>query len=45
MTIASGWIGSSAVGETAQRWMSAAGQTINVGVPFWMSALAGKAKG
>lgn len=27
MTIASGWIGSSAVGETAQRWMSAAGQT------------------
>ncbi|UWM66545.1 hypothetical protein [Enterobacter sp. CP102] len=45
MTIASGWIGSSAVGETAQRWMSAAGPTINVGVPFWMSALAGKSKG
>lgn len=45
MTIASGWIGSSAVGETAQRWMSAAGPTINVGVPFWMSTLAGKSKG
>lgn len=45
MTIASGWIGSSAVGETAQRWMSAAGPAINVGVPFWMSTLAGKSKG
>lgn len=45
MTVGSGWIGSSAVGETAQRWMSAAGPAINVGVPFWMSTLAGKSKG
>ncbi|WP_171999581.1 hypothetical protein [Cronobacter sp. JZ38] len=45
MTITSGWIGSSAAGETAQRWMSGAGPAISVGVPFWMSALVGKSKG
>lgn len=45
MTVGAGWVGSSAVGETGQRWMSAAGPAIRVGVPFWMSGLVGKSKG
>ncbi|EAR9329218.1 TPA: hypothetical protein R4G38_003172 [Salmonella enterica subsp. enterica serovar Kentucky] len=34
MTINSGWVGSSAVSETGQRWMSAAGRSVRVGTPF-----------
>lgn len=37
-----GWIGSSAVAETGQRWMSAAGSAVRIGVPFWMSQMAGQ---
>lgn len=37
-----GWIGSSAVAETGQRWMSAAGSAVRIGVPFWMSGMAGQ---
>lgn len=36
-----GWIGSSAVAQTGQRWMSAAGSALKVPTPFWMSSLAG----
>lgn len=35
-----GWIGSSAVAETGQRWMSAAGSAVRIGAPFWMSQMA-----
>lgn len=37
-----GWIGASAVSETGERWMAAAGAKVGVGTPFWMSTLAGK---
>ncbi|AXD22175.1 MULTISPECIES: hypothetical protein [Enterobacteriaceae] len=43
MAIGSGWVGSSAVSTTGQRWMSAAGSKVKVGTPFWMSSLVGKA--
>lgn len=39
MAIGSGWVGSQAVAETGQRWMSAAGSAVKVSTPFWMSAL------
>ncbi|ENA6191246.1 hypothetical protein ABGB79_004591 [Salmonella enterica subsp. enterica] len=42
MAIGSGWVGSQAVAETGQRWMSAAGSAVKVFTPFWMSALVGK---
>lgn len=42
MAIGSGWVGSQAVAETGQRWMSAAGSAVKVSTPFWMSALVGK---
>lgn len=42
MAIGSGWVGSQAVAETGQRWMSAAGSAVKVPAPFWMSALVGK---
>lgn len=42
MAIGSGWVGSSAVATTGQRWMSAAGSAVKVGTPFWMSGLVGK---
>lgn len=42
MAIGSGWVGSQAVEETGQRWMSAAGAAVKVSTPFWMSALVGK---
>ncbi len=42
MTIAAGWVGSNTVGETGQRWMSAAGPALQLGVPFWMSTLPGR---
>lgn len=35
-----GWIGSSAVGETGQRWMSAAASAVRIGAPLWMSQMA-----
>ncbi|HDJ1984853.1 TPA: hypothetical protein PPS74_004945, partial [Salmonella enterica subsp. enterica serovar Concord] len=44
MTINSGWVGSSAVSETGQRWMSAAGRSVRVGTPFWMRTLVGKSR-
>lgn len=40
-----GWIGASAVSETGERWMAAAGAKVGVGTPFWMSTLAGKSVG
>ncbi|EKQ3557751.1 hypothetical protein P4464_002288 [Salmonella enterica] len=42
MAIGSGWVGSQAVAETGQRWMSAAGAALRAPAPFWMSALVGK---
>ncbi|EJT8608600.1 hypothetical protein N3740_001141 [Salmonella enterica subsp. enterica serovar Newport] len=42
MAIGSGWVGSQAVAETGQRWMSAAGSALRAPAPFWMSALVGK---
>ena len=36
-----GWIGSSAVSETGQRWMSAAAGQLRLGLPVWMSRFAG----
>lgn len=44
MAISGPWIGSSAVAETGQRWMSAAGAAVRVGTPFWISALGGQSK-
>lgn len=43
MAISGGWVGSSAVGVTGQRWISAAGSSVRVGTPFHMSTLVGKA--
>ncbi len=43
MAIGSGWVGSSAVATSGQRWMSAAGSAVKVGKPFYMSSLIGKA--
>lgn len=43
MAIGSGWVGSSGVSTTGQRWMSAAGSKVKVNTPFWMSGLVGKA--
>lgn len=34
------WLGSSAVAETGQRWMSAAGSAVRIGAPFRMSQMA-----
>ncbi|ELD1608249.1 putative receptor-recognizing phage tail fiber adhesin (plasmid) [Escherichia coli] len=42
MSIVSGWVGSSSVTETSQRWVSAAGAAVRVGTPFSMSNLVGK---
>ncbi|EHK1061235.1 hypothetical protein R4U18_001620 [Salmonella enterica] len=42
MAVGSGWVGSQAVAETGQRWMSAAGAALRTPAPFWMSALVGK---
>lgn len=39
-----GWIGSSAVNETGQRWMSAAGAAVRRPAPFYMSQLANQSK-
>lgn len=44
MAISSGWVGSSAVNETGQRWMSAAMEAVRLGRPAWMSAMVGRSK-
>ncbi|EMB8467663.1 receptor-recognizing protein [Enterobacter hormaechei] len=44
MAIGSGWVGSSAVNETGQRWMSAAGRAVQVSPPFWIKTLVGKSR-
>ena len=44
MAISSGWVGSSAVSETGQRWMSAAMQAVRLGRPAYMSAMVGRSK-
>ncbi|MCM8228970.1 receptor-recognizing protein [Enterobacter hormaechei] len=41
---APGWIGESAAQETGQRWMKDAGAALRIGVPFWMSQMAGQSK-
>lgn len=42
--VSGGWVGSQAVSETGQRWMSAAGSKLRLPVPFWMSQLVGRSK-
>lgn len=37
-----GWIGSSAVDETGERWMAQAGAKVRLTTPFWMSQMAGQ---
>ncbi|ENB5604994.1 receptor-recognizing protein, partial [Shigella flexneri] len=37
-----GWIGTSAVAETGQRWMTAASRELRLGNPSWMSQFAGR---
>lgn len=44
MAISSGWVGSSAVNETGQRWMSAAMEAVRLGRPAWMSQMVGRSK-
>ena len=44
MAIKAGWVGSSAVAETGQRWMSAAMQAVRLGRPAYMSAMVGRSK-
>ncbi|EPU9412238.1 receptor-recognizing protein [Escherichia coli] len=44
MAIQAGWVGSSAVSETGQRWMSAAMQAVRLGRPAYMSAMVGRSK-
>ncbi|HBV0031611.1 TPA: receptor-recognizing protein [Escherichia coli] len=44
MAISSGWVGSSAVSETGERWMSAAMQAVRLGRPAYMSAMVGRSK-
>lgn len=40
--INSGWVGSSAVAETGQRWMSAARTDVRLGAVGWMSEMIGR---
>ncbi|HHK8998598.1 TPA: receptor-recognizing protein [Escherichia coli] len=44
MAIQAGWVGSSAVSETGQRWMSAAMEAVRLGRPAYMSAMVGRSK-
>ncbi|AEN93874.1 long tail fiber assembly catalyst [Escherichia phage Bp7] len=39
-----GWIGTSAVAETGQRWMTAASRELRLGNPSWMSQFAGRSR-
>lgn len=42
MAIGSGWVGSQAVNETGQRWMSAARTAVRLGAAGWMSEMVGR---
>ncbi|WP_137464955.1 hypothetical protein [Escherichia coli] len=44
MAVQGPWVGSSAVAETGQRWMSSAGSQLRLGLPFWMSQMVGVSK-
>lgn len=44
VTSVPGWIGSSAVDETGERWMQAAGIKLRLGSAFWMSSMAGRSR-
>lgn len=44
MAITGPWVGSSAVAETGQRWMSTAASQVRLGLPFWMSQLVGRSR-
>lgn len=44
MAVGSGWVGSSAVTETGQRWMSAARTALRLSTAGWMSEMVGKSK-
>ena len=44
MAIKSGWVGSSAVSETGQRWMAAAMKAVRLNPPAYMSAMVGRSK-
>lgn len=44
MAVQGPWVGSSAVAETGQRWMSTAGSQLRLGLPFWMSQMVGVSK-
>ncbi|MBI1009111.1 receptor-recognizing protein [Escherichia coli] len=44
MAIQSGWVGSSAVSNTGERWMSAAMQAVRLSRPAYMSAMVGRSK-
>ena len=44
MAVQGPWVGSSAVAETGQRWMSNAAGPLRVGVPFWLSQFVGQSK-
>ncbi|MGL4523810.1 MAG: hypothetical protein ACRCWQ_14780 [Bacilli bacterium] len=41
-SVASGWVGSSAVSETGQRWMAQARTSLKLGAAGWMSEMIGK---
>ena len=44
MAIKAGWVGSSAVSETGQRWMSAAMKAVRLNPPAYMSAMVNRSK-
>lgn len=44
MPVSSGWVGSSAVSNTGDRWMSAAGGKLRLPTPFWMSQMVGRSR-
>lgn len=44
MAVQAGWVGSSAVAETGQRWMSQARTTLRLPAAGWMSEMVGKTK-
>lgn len=44
MAISGGWVGSSAVNETGERWMSAARSVVRLPAAGWMSEMVGRSK-
>lgn len=44
MAVQAGWVGSQAVAETGQRWMSAARTTLRLPAAGWMSEMVGRSK-